>query len=327
MNAPALPGVAARSVALRLRIGGTLTRRIVWATRIVALAALALWAITTPGFATWISLYALLNAISFIGCVAVGMTFITLTGNIMSLSLGATLSACALIFLGSLSWGIPVALVFAVLFGIAVSGAQGVLVGYLRANPILVSIAALSLLMGVAELVTAGARIYPGGRGLEMFKGRVAGIPVEAIIFFATVIVGQFILSATRIGRVMVMVGSNTRAAAAAGIRTGLTVTIAYGLAGAFAAISGVLLAARYGSGDMELGAGYDYSAIAAVLVGGTTITGGSGSVVRTLIGVTVIAVVEVVLLLRGFSEQLQYLITGLIVLGVIMLHTLGERH
>ena len=75
---------------------------------------------------------------------------------------------------------------------------------------------------------------------------------------------------------------------------------------------SGVLLAARYGSGDMELGAGYDYTAIAAVLVGGTSIQGGSGSVVRTLIGVTVIAIIEVVLLLRGFSQQLQYLITGL---------------
>ena len=85
-------------------------------------------------------------------------------------------------------------------------------------------------------------------------------------------------------------------------------------------------LAARYGSGDMELGAGYDYSAIAAVLVGGTSIQGGSGSVLRTLVGVTVIAVIEVVLLLRGFSEQLQYLITGVIVLAVIMLHTVGER-
>ena len=87
-----------------------------------------------------------------------------------------------------------------------------------------------------------------------------------------------------------------------------------------------ILLAARYGSGDMELGLGYDYTAIAAVLVGGTAIQGGSGSVVRTLIGVTVIAVIATVLLLRGFSQQWQYLITGLIVLAVIMLHTIGER-
>ena len=165
-------------------------------------------------------------------------------------------------------------------------------------------------------------RIYPGGEGLQVFKGRIAGIPVEALYFFATVVVGQFILSWTRIGRAMTMVGSNARAATAAGISTAAAVTFAYVLAGACAAISGILLAARYGSGDMELGTGYDYTAIAAVLVGGTAIQGGSGSVVRTLIGVTVIAIIEVVLLLRGFSQQLQYLITGIIVLSVIMLHT-----
>jgi ribose/xylose/arabinose/galactoside ABC-type transport system permease subunit len=122
------------------------------------------------------------------------------------------------------------------------------------------------------------------------------------------------------------MTGSNSKAATAAGVSTATAVTTAYVIAGACAAISGILLAARYGSGDMELGAGYDYTAIAAVLVGGTAITGGAGSVVRTLVGATLIAAIEVVLLLRGYSEQLQYLITGLIVLAVIMLHTIGER-
>ena len=140
-------------------------------------------------------------------------------------------------------------------------------------------------------------------------------------------VIGQFILSWTRIGRVMV----DGRQQPARGHRRrhqhrappSPSPTC---IAGACSAVSGVLLAARYGSGDMELGTGYDYTAIAAVLVGGTSIQGGSGSVVRTLIGVTVIAIIEVVLLLRGFSQQLQYLITGLIVLAVIMLHTIGER-
>jgi ribose/xylose/arabinose/galactoside ABC-type transport system permease subunit len=212
------------------------------------------------------------------------------------------------------------------LFGIVVTAAQGLVIGYFRANPILVSVAGLALLIGAAELATGGQRIYPGGSGLELFKGRVAGIPVEALFFFATIVIGQFILSWTRIGRVMIMVGSNPRAAAAAGIDTAMAITVAYVLAGACSATAGVLLAARYGSGDMELGAGYDYTAIAAVLVGGTAIQGGAGSVIRTLIGVTVIAIIEVVLLLRGFSQQLQYLFTGLIVLAVIMLHTIGER-
>jgi ribose/xylose/arabinose/galactoside ABC-type transport system permease subunit len=313
------------AVRARFSLAGTRRRHLLLAVRLLAGAAIAAYALTTPGFTSPLSINALLNAISFIGCVAVGMTFITLTGNIMSLSLGATVSASALVFLATLSFGVPAAFVLAIAFGVGASAAQGLAVGCFRAHPILVSIAALSLLMGGAALATGGQRIYPAGTGLQIFKGRIAGIPVEALYFFATVAIGQLVLSWTAIGRVMVMVGSNPRAATAAGLRTAAAVTVAYVIAGACSALSGVLLAARYGSGDMELGAGYDYSAIAAVLVGGTSIQGGAGSVVRTLVGVLVIAVIEVVLLLRGFSQQLQYLITGVIVLAVIMLHTVGN--
>src|SRR5262249_28080115 len=156
-------------------------RHLLLAIRVVAGAAIAVFALTTPGFTSALSINALLNAISFIGCVAVGMTFITLTGNIMSLALGATVSASALVFLASLSLGVLGALLTAVLFGIAVTAAQGLLVGYFRANPILVSIAGLALLIGGAALATGGQRVYPGGAGLQMFKGRLAGIPVEAL--------------------------------------------------------------------------------------------------------------------------------------------------
>lgn len=318
MTKPALPAALRRSLPR--------ARHIALAIRLATAAAIAIYALATPGFLTPLSVNALLTAISFVGCVAVGMTFITLTGNIMSLALGATVSASALIFLACLSFGIMLAFLAALLFGVVITGAQGFLVGYFHANPILVSVAALSLLLGAAAFATGGHRIYPSSAGLEIFKGRFAGIPIDAWCFFATVVAGQFILSWTRIGRLMTMVGSNIRAATAAGVPTTATVTAAYVIAGACAAISGILLAARYGSGDMEVGAGYDYSAIAAVLVGGTGIAGGSGSTVRTLVGVILIAVIEVVLLLRGFSEQLQYLITGLLVLCVIILHTLGER-
>jgi ribose/xylose/arabinose/galactoside ABC-type transport system permease subunit len=314
------------SLRSRFRLGSARARHVVLAIRIVAGGAIAFFALSTPGFTSPLSINSLLNAISFIGCVAVGMTFITITGNIMSLALGATVSASALVFLASLSLGVFPAFLVAILFGVVITAVQGAMVGYIRANPLLVSIAALSLLIGGAALATGGQRIYPGGEGLQVFKGRVAGIPVEALYFFGTVVIGQFILSWTRIGREMIMVGSNQRAAIAAGVNTARAVTAAYVLAGACSAVSGVLLAARYGSGDMELGTGYDYTAIAAVLVGGTAIGGGSGSVVRTLVGVTVIAVIATVLLLRGFSQQWQYLITGLIVLAVIMLHTIGER-
>lgn len=307
-------------------LSGNGRRRAVTAIRLFAFAALAIWSIATPGFISPLSLSALMTAISFIGCVAVGMTFITLTGNIMSLSLGVTLSAAALVFLSSLALGIVGACIVAVLFGVAVSGVQGIVIGYFRANPILVSIAALALITGISELVTGGQRVYPTAANFAFFKSRIAGIPVTTLIFLGAVALGELILSGTRFGRAMRMVGSNWRAAEAAGLNAATVVTGAYLLAGAFSAVSGILLAARYGSGDMELGAGYDYSAIAAVLVGGTAIQGGEGSVLRTLIGVSVIAAVEVVLLLRGFPEELQYLVTGIIVLLVIMLHTIGGR-
>jgi ribose/xylose/arabinose/galactoside ABC-type transport system permease subunit len=122
------------------------------------------------------------------------------------------------------------------------------------------------------------------------------------------------------------MVGSNIRAAEAAGIETWHTATGAYVVAGLCTACSAVLMAARYASGDMEHGIGYDYQAISAVLVGGTAIGGGEGSALRTLAGAFIIALVQGLLLLNGFSTQMQYLTIGVIVLIVIMLQTLGER-
>lgn len=316
---------AARPLPDRLRMGQNTRRKALTAVRIGALVALTVGALATPGFTSTLSVLSLLTAMSFIGCVAVGMSFITITGNIMSLCLGATLSASSLVFMASLGLGVLPAFLVAVAFGIVVTAAQGFAVGYLQANPIIVSIAGLALILGSSDYITGGQRIYPAGGGYEIFKEKVHGMPVEAIILFTAVAVGQVVLFLTRFGRNMYMVGSNARAAEAAGIVRWRTVTGAYTLAGLFTSVAGILLAARYGSGDMELGVGYDYDAIAAVLVGGTAIRGGAGSVLRTLVGVAVIAAVKVILILHGFSQQMQYLITGLIVLGVVMLHTLGE--
>jgi ribose/xylose/arabinose/galactoside ABC-type transport system permease subunit len=121
------------------------------------------------------------------------------------------------------------------------------------------------------------------------------------------------------------MVGSNRAARHRRGHQHGRRCHLRLCDRGACAAVSASCSAAAIGSGDMELGTGYDYTAIAAVLVAAPP-SGRLRLVVRTRSGVTVIAIIEVVLLLRGFSQQVQYLITGLIVLSVIMLHTIGER-
>jgi ribose/xylose/arabinose/galactoside ABC-type transport system permease subunit len=185
----------------------------------------------------------------------------------------------------------------------------------------------LALITGVAQTLADGRSVYLERGGPQDFlKGKVAGIPYEFLVFVAVAVIGQFLLSYTRFGRNIYMTGSSLRAAQAAGVRVWRTIAGTYLWAGIFVAVPGVMLAIRYNTANMEYGIGYDYDAIAAVLVGGTPIHGGEGSVWRTIVGVVLIAVVQVLVLLHGLRQEWQFLITGLIVLFVIMLHTAEGR-
>jgi ribose/xylose/arabinose/galactoside ABC-type transport system permease subunit len=298
---------------------------IVRATTVIVLTVVAL---ATPGFLSKPSILSLLTTISFIGCVAVGMTLITISGNIMSFSLGASVGVAAMIFIVAVNWGgVTFGLIAALTLGAVVNAMQGFVVGWARANPIIVSIATLALIYGVAEAFDGNGTIYAQpGVDYGIFKGQIAGVPIEFFVFLCATAIGQFILSFTPFGRNMYMIGSSFRAAETVGIKTWRTVTGAYLWAGIFTALAGILLAIRYDSASMEYGVGYDYEAIAAVLVGGTVIKGGQGSVLRTLAGVMIVAIIQSVLLLQGFRQEWQYLIAGFIVLGVIVLHTRGTK-
>jgi ribose/xylose/arabinose/galactoside ABC-type transport system permease subunit len=296
--------------------------------RVLALLALVVIALSTPGFLTAVSLFSLMNTMSFIGCVAIGMTFITLSGNILSFALGATLSVTSIVFVVSLPLGLIGAMSAALVSGAVLNGLQGWVIGYFRANAIIVSMAALALIVGVATFITGGQGLYPEDETADLLKGRIFdSVPIPLAGCLATAALAQFVLSCTRFGRNLRMVGSNWRAASAAGIAPAATIVGAYVTAGLCTSFAGILMAARYSSGDLSLGVGYDYSAISAVLVGGTAIQGGEGSAVRSLVGAGIIAVCQGLLVLHGFSTQVQYLAIGLIVLGVIMLQTLADEY
>ena len=290
------------------------------AIRIVGLSALAVLALTTPGFTANASLLSFINTAALVGCVAVGMTFITLSGNIMSFSLGAITGATTVTFAVLTDYGVGPALIVAVLVAVGLNFIQGLVIGVFRANPIIVSIAALALIGGITELWSENRIIYAAEGSLAFLKGRLLGIPVAGIVFLLCAILAQALLRYTRFGQNVLMVGSSFRAASAAGVKTWRTVAAAYAWGGFFAGVSGILIAARYDAGHMEYGAGYDYSAIGAVLVGGTAIQGGQGSVTRSVVGVVVITATSVILLLRGLETQHQQLFTGLIVLVAVLL-------
>ncbi|OXR48865.1 hypothetical protein PuT2_09760 [Pusillimonas sp. T2] len=281
-------------------------------------------AFTTPGFVSLPNMMALSGTVSLVGCVAVGMTFITISGNIMSFALGATAAATSMLIAHYSSAGAGMAIAIGLVFALAVSGIQGLIVGVFRANPLIVSIASLSLLFGTAQYFSGGQSLYVETNVFAWLKSRPFGLPAAMVVFVAIAILGELILRFTRFGQHILLVGSNINASVVAGIRTWRTVLGCYALAGLCAGVCGLLLAARFGSGTMEFGIGYDYSAISAVLVGGTAIAGGSGSVLRTVIGVLVIAVLQSILLLRGFETQYQYFLIGVIVLLAILVQ--GRR-
>ncbi len=320
------PLVHAGSLVQRWSLRGRLEAMTVVRSAVVV--ALVVACLATPGFLSAPSLLSLVTTLSFIGCVAVGMTLITISGNIMSFCLGATAGAAAMVFIVALNWGgLAIGLVAALTTAALLNAAQGLAIGWVRANPIIVSIATLALVYGVAEIFASHSAVYARpGSGYEIFKGKLAGLPVEFVVFLCVTAVGQFILSLTRFGRNLYMIGASFRAAEAAGVKTWRTVAGAYLWAGLFTGLAGIMLAIRYDGANMAYGTGYDYDAIAAVLVGGTLIKGGQGSVLRTLGGVVVIAIVQAMLLLQGFRQEWQYLISGLIVLAVIISHTSGNR-
>ena len=301
--------------------------RVLFLIRGLAILGLIVAAMTTPGFFTAVSLFSLLNTTSFIGCVAVGMTFITLSGNIMSFALGATVGVTAMVFIVAANrLGFGAGLLVGVIFGSLLTGLQGLLIGLVRANPIIISIAALALIYGVTQVFSEKGTIYADqGTVPALAKGKIAGVPIEFVVFLVSAVIAQFILSATRFGRNLFMVGSSFRAAEAVGVSTWRTITGAYLWAGVFTSLAGIMLAIRYDSANMDYGVAYDYDAIAAVLVGGTAIGGGSGSALRTFAGAMVIAAVQVMLLLKGLRQEWQYLAAGLIVLAVIVLQARGS--
>ncbi|HVB82358.1 MAG TPA: ABC transporter permease [Candidatus Binataceae bacterium] len=285
-------------------------------------------ALATPSFLSAPSLTTLLTTISFVGCLAAAMTFITISGNIMSFALGAAAAVSAMVFVVVLNAaGYATAVIAALAAGAAVTAAQGCLVGFLRTNPIIVSIAANVLIYGVAQRVTNNETVQIGDAFLHsLLKGKVFEAPVEFIVFLAVIALGQAVLSLTVFGRNLFYVGSGLRAAETIGLPTVRTTIGAYLWAGLFAAVTGILLASRFHQANMEFALRYDYDAIAAVLVGGTAIQGGNGSMLRTLVGVAAVSTIQVVLLLYGFREEWRLFITGLIVVAVVILYSSRQR-
>jgi ribose/xylose/arabinose/galactoside ABC-type transport system permease subunit len=279
---------------------------------VALLAALIVFgAFATPGFLSISNLSAILTSTAFVGIIAVGSTLIMLS---------------AILFMALLHYGVVAAIVGTLLAGTAIFAIQGALVGLIGANPIIVTIGAGAIQEGIIGWLSPGDITPPPGANIEFLARTIFGLPFSVYVFLGLALVLDLCMRHTRFGLEIYLLGENQPAARAAGLPVALLTTAAFAVAGFCVAVTGVLVAGFAQNVNLQVAGTYTFDAIAAILVGGSAVTGGWGSVGRTVIGALIIATVTDMLLLVGASTGMQILVKGLIVIMVVVLLHLSRR-
>jgi len=280
-----------------------------------------------PQFLTADNLINVALSIAITGILAVGMTFVILTGGI-DLSIGSVLAVAGIVAaicaksMGPA--GIVVGIAAAVVTGLVCGLATGVTVAWFRVPPFVVTLAVLTIARGLAFIIAdkfAGSTSVSDLPSGFAFLGRekLLGLPVPVISMLIVFAAGWFILSHTRFGRYVYAIGGNSEAAFLAGVNIRSVKTWVYILNGALVGFAGVTLASRLGAGVANAGLQYELDVIAAVVVGGTSLSGGKGSVISTLFGAIFIGVLNNGLNLAGIDPYLQKIALGVVILLAVL--------
>ncbi len=291
-----------------------------------------LFAFLSPYFFTPDNLLNVSLQASITAIIAAGMTFVILTGGI-DLSVGSLVAFAGIVSTTVLKTGLPpvAGFIAAILAGVAVGSLSGAFAGFCitRFNiaPFIVTLATMTIWRGAAFVWTDGRPVWELPAGFAFLgTGRLLAVPVPTIIMVLTFIASHIILTRTRFGRYVYAVGGNIEAARLAGIRTWRVLVNVYILSGTLAALSGILLASRMNSGQPNAGVAYELDVIAAVVVGGTSLSGGAGSIVGTFIGAMLIAVLRNGLNLLNVNSYIQQVIVGVVILLAVMLDQIRRR-
>lgn len=294
---------------------------------VVLIVLFAGFSITQDVFLSAQNLENLLTACAMVWIVAMGMTFVLLTGG-FDLSVGAVAAFCGVVLAKVLATGVPggVALLTTLVVGGLIGGfANGLLVGRLRLSVFVVTLATLTALAGVVNLWTHTTSQYVTAPIVKYIAiDSVAGIPVLIWVMAALFVVGLYLQSRTYFGRDVYAIGGNEAAARLAGIRTWKVVFWVYALMGTCSALAGVIAVGRVGAASPQVDTTLALTAIAAVLIGGTTLAGGAGGIGGTALGVLFVAVLQNGLALSGVASAWQQVVTGIILVVAVMADRAG---
>lgn len=260
--------------------------------------------------------------VSINGILAVGVTFVLLTAGV-DLSLGSVVAlsgvACAT-FAHPGEHPVLVPIAVGLLTGAACGVVNGVLVTRGGVAPFIVTLGMMTIARGLALIFSGGRPVANMSNDLTALAGDIFGLPIPVLCFAGVAFAAWFFLRNFRLGRHIYAVGGNENAARAAGVPVEKVKLFAYGLCGLLTGLAGVVLAARITTGQPNAGQAYELDAIAAVVIGGTSLAGGVGTITGTLLGVLLIGVINNGLDLLGVSSYYQAVIKGVIIVGAVWL-------
>ena len=280
-----------------------------------------LW-IATPYFATTANLANVAEQSAVVGVIAIGMTFVILTGGI-DLSVGSLVALAGVVIGGSLRSGLPVTV--AVSLGLLTGAAAGMLNGLMitlgKLPPFIATLGMMSVARGGALMLSDGRPISGFPDSLRaVATGNLLGVPAPVVLMLVLYAVAYAILTRTVAGRYVYAIGGNEEATKLAGVRVRFHKTVVYAISGLSAAVCATLLVARLNSAQPIAGMGYELDAIAAVVIGGTSLLGGTGSVIGTLIGALIMSVLRNGLNLLGVSSYLQQVAIGAVIIVAVLI-------
>ncbi len=288
----------------------------------------AVISLLTPHFFTVPNLLNVAQQTVINAIIAVGLTFVIISGGI-DLSVGSILAFAGVVMAHTLrlGWPLPLAMTAGIAVGAGCGLVNGLLISFGRLPPFIATLGMMSVARGGALLATDGRPVSGFDESFRwLATGEVARIPVPVLVMLAVYAAAYFILQRTRFGRYTFAIGGNEEASVLSGVPVRLYKIGIYALGGALAALSAILLTARLNSAQPIAGINYELDAIAATVIGGTSLMGGQGSVIGTLIGALIMGVLRNGLNLLGVSSFIQQVVIGVVIIAAVLLDTFFKQ-
>lgn len=315
---------------VKTRIGGGAQQKL-WAFASLIVLVIG-FSLANPNFFQVSNIMAILQATSVNGVLAIGVTLIIITGGI-DLSIGTGMALCAVmtgVFVTNMGLPVWVGVIGGILTGVLMGLINGVNITFLRLPPFIATLAMMMIAGGLALVISGVAPIYFSTSAPDFKKIAlgviIPGIPNAVLVTAVLAIIAYLVLSKTLLGRYTFAIGSNEEATRLSGVNTRRWTILIYMFAGAFTGVAGIVIASRLDSAQPQIGTGYELQAIAAVIIGGTSLLGGRGSILGTVIGALIMSVLVNGLRIMSIQPEWQNIVVGVVVLLAVFLDSLRNR-